>query len=80
MLVAARAALPCLRSRCIYVVDTRVVTRHRAALVWRPGRVAVLADQVKSLDWAERKAKYKGGAKPVELPNVRAKITALVSG
>jgi len=39
---------------------------------------AVLADQVKSLDWAERKAKYKGRAKPVELANVRAKIIALV--
>ncbi len=39
---------------------------------------AVLADQVKSLDWVERKAKYKGKAKPVELATVRAKIIALV--
>jgi mRNA interferase MazF len=39
---------------------------------------AVLADQVKSLDWVERKAKYKGRAKPVELASVRAKIVALV--
>ncbi len=39
---------------------------------------AVLADQVKSLDWVERKAKYKGKAKPVELAAVRAKIIALV--
>jgi mRNA interferase MazF len=41
---------------------------------------AVLADQVKSLDWIERKAKYRGKAKPSELANVRAKIVALVSG
>jgi mRNA interferase MazF len=39
---------------------------------------AVLADQVKSLDWVERKAKYKGKAKPGELATVRAKIIALV--
>ena len=42
------------------------------------GPSAVLADQVKSLDWVERKAKYKGRAKPVELGSVRAKIMALV--
>jgi mRNA interferase MazF len=41
---------------------------------------AVLADQVKSLDWMERKAKYRGKAKPAELAEVRAKIVALVSG
>ena len=41
---------------------------------------AVLADQVKSLDWVERKAKYKGKAKPAELAGVRAKIIALVGG
>jgi len=39
---------------------------------------AVLADQVKSLDWIERKAKYKGKALPVELASVRAMIVALV--
>ena len=39
---------------------------------------AVLADQVKSLDWVERKAKYKGKAKALELDHVRAKIIALV--
>jgi mRNA interferase MazF len=39
---------------------------------------AVLADQVKSLDWVERKAKFKGRAKPVELAAVRAIIVALV--
>jgi mRNA interferase MazF len=41
---------------------------------------AVLADQVKSLDWVERKARYKGKATPTELASVRAKIVALVRG
>jgi len=40
----------------------------------------VLADQVKSLDWMERKAKYKGKATSAELASVRARIVALVSG
>jgi len=44
----------------------------------RPG--AVLADQVKSLDWVERKAKYKGKASAAELAAVRARIVALVGG
>jgi mRNA interferase MazF len=41
---------------------------------------AVLADQVKSLDWVERKAKFKGRAAPAELAAVRARIIALVAG
>jgi mRNA-degrading endonuclease toxin of MazEF toxin-antitoxin module len=41
---------------------------------------AVLADQVKSLDWSVRKAKYKGKATPAELAEVRAKIAALIGG
>ena len=39
---------------------------------------AVLADQVKSLDWTVRKAKYKGKASAAKLASVRAKIVALV--
>jgi mRNA interferase MazF len=39
---------------------------------------AVLADQIKSLDWVERKARYKAKASPAELSSVRAKIIALV--
>jgi mRNA interferase MazF len=39
---------------------------------------AVLADQVKSLDWVVRKAKYKGKVTPAELAETRAKIVALV--
>jgi len=41
---------------------------------------AVLADQVRSLDWMARKAKFRGKAKPAELASVRARIVALVSG
>lgn len=39
----------------------------------------VLADQVKSLDWAARKATRKGKVTPAELAEVRAKLLALVS-
>jgi mRNA interferase MazF len=42
----------------------------------RPG--AALSDQVKSLDWVARKAKYKGKASTAELAEARAKIIALV--
>jgi mRNA interferase MazF len=42
----------------------------------RPG--AALADQVKSLDWLARKARYKGKVAAAELNDVRAKILALV--
>jgi|ERR1700693_138252 mRNA interferase MazF len=40
---------------------------------------AVLADQVKSLDWRMRRAKPKGAISPAELAEVRAKIRALIS-
>ena len=39
---------------------------------------AVLADQVKSLDWRKRKAKRKGIISAAELAEVRAKIRALI--
>jgi mRNA interferase MazF len=40
----------------------------------------VLADQVKNLDWVERKAKRKGKASAAELARVRARVIALVRG
>jgi mRNA interferase MazF len=40
----------------------------------------VLADQVKSLDWAAREASPKGRATDAELAAVRARIVALVGG
>lgn len=39
---------------------------------------AVLADQVKSLDWAERKATRKGTVTPSELSEVRRKALVLI--
>src|SRR5271163_2501927 len=39
---------------------------------------AVLADQVKSLDWRSRDAKLKGRVAPAQLAEVRAKIHALI--
>lgn len=41
---------------------------------------AVLADQVKSLDWRSRHATRKGRVSPAELADVRAKIHALIGG
>jgi mRNA interferase MazF len=38
----------------------------------------VLADQVKHLDWRNRKAKRKGSVSPDDLAEVRAKIIALI--
>lgn len=39
---------------------------------------AILADQVKSLDWQSRKATRMGAVSPEELADVRAKICALI--
>jgi len=39
---------------------------------------AVLADQVKSLDWRKRRATRKGAISATELAEVRAKIRALI--
>jgi len=39
---------------------------------------AVLADQVRSLDWRKRRARRKGAISPDELAEVRAKIRALI--
>jgi len=39
---------------------------------------AVLADQVKSVDWQKRRARRKGTIAAVELAEVRAKIRALI--
>jgi mRNA interferase MazF len=39
---------------------------------------AVLADQVKSLDWRKRRARRKGAISAAELAEVRAKLRALI--
>jgi mRNA interferase MazF len=40
---------------------------------------AILSDQVKSLDWKTRKAKYKGAVSAFALTEVRSKAKALLS-
>jgi mRNA interferase MazF len=40
---------------------------------------AILSDQVKSLDWKIRKAKYKGAVSTFALTEVRSKAKALLS-
>jgi mRNA interferase MazF len=40
---------------------------------------AILSDQVKSLDWRTRKAKYKGAVSTFALAEVRSKAKALLS-
>lgn len=42
----------------------------------KPG--AVLADQVKSLDWNAREAEFKGKIAPAELSEVRRKVAVLI--
>jgi len=37
-----------------------------------------LADQVRSLDWRQRRARKKGSASPAELAELRAKLRALL--
>lgn len=39
---------------------------------------AVLSDQIKSLDWAVRKASHKGKVSSVELTQIRVKASALI--
>src|SRR5271156_6808296 len=39
---------------------------------------AVLADQIKSLDWRKRRARRKGAISEVELAEVRAKLRTLI--
>jgi mRNA interferase MazF len=39
---------------------------------------AILADQIKSLDWRKRRATRKGTVSPAELAEVRAKIRAVI--
>jgi mRNA interferase MazF len=41
-------------------------------------RSALLADEVKSLDWQKRRAKRRGAVSAAELADVRAKIRALI--
>jgi len=40
---------------------------------------SILSDQIRSVDWRQRKARRKGTVSPAELSEVRAKVRALIS-
>jgi mRNA interferase MazF len=59
-------------------MTTQIKNYPFEVLVTGGGPSAVLADQVKSLDWRKRRARRKGTISPAELAEVRAKIRALI--
>jgi len=59
-------------------MTTQVKNYPFEVLAGDAARGAILADQVKSLDWRRRKAKRKSRVSPEVLTEVRAKIHALI--
>jgi len=59
-------------------MTTQIKNYPFEVVISAPNPSAVLADQVKSLDWRKRKAKRKGAILADELAEVRAKIRALI--
>ena len=59
-------------------MTTQIKSYPFEVLIAGPSRSAVLADQIKSLDWRSRRAKRKGVVSPAELSEVRSKIRALI--
>ena len=59
-------------------MTTQIKSYPFEVLVAGAPRSAVLADQIKSLDWRRRRARRKGVVSPAELAEVRAKIRALI--
>jgi mRNA interferase MazF len=59
-------------------MTTQVKSYPFEVLIAGATRSAVLADQIKSLDWRRRRAKRQGAVSPGELAEVRAKIRALI--
>jgi mRNA interferase MazF len=59
-------------------MTTQIKNYPFEVLIGGPSPSAVLADQVKSLDWRKRRAKRKGMISAVELAEVRAKIRTLI--
>src|SRR6516162_7434433 len=55
-------------------MTTQIKNYPFEVLIAGPSRSAVLADQVKSLDWRKRRAKRKGAISAGELAELRAKI------
>jgi len=59
-------------------MTTQIKSYPFEVLIAGATRSAVLADQIRSLDWRGRRAKRKGAVSPAELAEVRAKIRALI--
>lgn len=59
-------------------MTTRIKNYPFEVLVSGPSPSAVLADQIKSLDWRKRRARRKGTISAPELAEVRAKLGALI--
>ncbi|ARO86368.1 toxin MazF [Nitrosospira lacus] len=59
-------------------ITTRVKGYPFEVLLSEDRPSAVLADQIKSLDWVARKARYKGKVSRSELSQVLAKISVLI--
>jgi len=59
-------------------MTTQIKNYPFEVVVAGPTPSAVLADQIKSLDWRRRRAKRKGSVSAAELADVRAKIRALI--
>jgi mRNA interferase MazF len=59
-------------------MTTRIKGYPFEVVIAGPPLSVALADQVKSLDWRQRRAKKKGSASPAELAEIRAKLGALL--
>jgi mRNA interferase MazF len=59
-------------------MTTRIKNYPFEVLIAGSSPSAVLADQIKSLDWRKRRARRKGAVSKPELADVRAKIRALI--
>ena len=59
-------------------MTTQIKSYPFEVLIAGAPRSAVLADQIKSLDWRRRRARRKGVVSPAELAEIRAKIRALI--
>jgi mRNA interferase MazF len=59
-------------------MTTKIKNHPFEVVIAGPYPSAVLADQIKSVDWRQRKARRKGSISAAELAEVRAKIRALI--
>lgn len=59
-------------------LTTQIKNYPFEVMIAGPKPSAVLADQIKSLDWRKRRARRKGAISAAELAEVRAKVRALI--